>query len=38
MNLCIYDSRGSGESKGGLISFGFNEKVDILFILMKLNF
>lgn len=38
LNYCIYDSRGCGASSEGPISFGFNEKVDLLFVLLKLNF
>lgn len=34
MNLCLYDSRASGKSSGGKITFGFKEKED-LFILLN---
>ena len=38
MNLCLYDSRGSGESSKSFISFGYKEKVDLLYVILKLNF
>lgn len=37
MSLCIYDSRGCGESSEGYLTFGQNERVDLLFLLMKLS-
>ena len=37
MSLCIYDSRGCGESSDSYLSFGHNERTDMLFILLKLN-
>lgn len=39
LNYCIYDSRGCGSSSSeSKVSFGFNEKIDLLFLLLKLNF
>ena len=34
-NLCIYDSRGCGESSESEITFGFKEKFDLLFVILK---
>lgn len=38
LDLCIYDSRASGDNSGEFITFGFLEKIDLLFIILKLNF
>ena len=39
LNYCVYDSRGCGNaSPDSKVSFGFNEKIDLLFLLLKLNF
>jgi hypothetical protein len=37
MSLCLYDSRGSGESGDAYVTFGHNEKVDLLFVVLKLS-
>ena len=38
MNLCIYDSRGSGETSNSFITFGFSEKIDLLYVIFKCYF
>lgn len=35
MNLCIYDSRGSGETSNSFVTFGFSEKIDLLYVILK---
>ena len=35
-NLILYDSRGSGKSGQSFIYFGFREKIDLLFVIMKI--
>lgn len=37
MSLLLYDSRGCGDSEGDFITFGKKEKVDLLYILMKIS-
>ena len=37
MNLVIYDSRGSGKASLSSVSFGFNEKIDLLYLILKLT-
>ena len=37
LNLCLYDSRACGESSESYIYFGFRERVDLLFVLVKLQ-
>lgn len=37
MSLLLYDSRGCGESDGDYITFGKEEKIDLLFLLMKVQ-
>ena len=34
-NLCIYDSRGCGESSKSEVTFGFREKIDLLFVVLE---
>lgn len=36
MSLCIYDSRGCGDSGGEFITFGYKECHDLLFVLFRL--
>ena len=36
LNLILYDSRASGKSGQSYIYFGFREKIDLLFLIMKL--
>lgn len=37
MSLLLYDSRGCGESDGDYITFGKEEKIDLLFLLLKVQ-
>ena len=37
MSLLLHDSRGSGESEGECITFGKKEKIDLLFLLLKMH-
>lgn len=37
LNLCLYDSRGCGESSESYIYFGFRERIDLLYLIMHLN-
>lgn len=37
MSLVLYDLRACGESEGDIISFGKNEKIDLLYLLLKLQ-
>ena len=37
MSLLLYDSRACGESEGEMISFGKNEKIDLLYLLLKVQ-
>lgn len=37
LNLCLYDSRGCGESNESCIYFGFREYLDLLFLILYLN-
>lgn len=36
LSLCIYDARACGESEGDLITFGYLETLDLLFLIFKL--
>lgn len=38
MNLCLFDSRGCGDSSTGCVNFGFKEKIDIMFLMFKIIF
>lgn len=37
LNLCLYDSRGCGESSESFIYFGFREHIDLLYLVFNLN-
>lgn len=37
LNLCLYDSRGCGESSDSYIYFGFREHLDLLYLIFQLN-
>jgi hypothetical protein len=37
MSLLLYDSRACGESDGEMISFGKNEKIDLMYLLLKVQ-
>lgn len=37
MSLVFYDQRACGESEGEMISFGKNEKIDLIYLLLKLQ-
>ena len=37
MSLLLYDSRACGESEGNMISFGKNEKIDLMYLLLKVQ-
>ena len=37
LDLCIYDSKASGSNTAKFITFGFEEKIDLLFVILKLN-
>jgi hypothetical protein len=37
MSILFYDSRACGESEGDMISFGKNEKIDLIYLLMKVQ-
>jgi len=37
MSILFYDSRACGESDGDMISFGKNEKIDLIYLLLKVQ-
>lgn len=37
MSMVLYDSRACGESDGDMISFGKNEKIDLIYLLLKVQ-
>lgn len=37
MSMVLYDSRACGESEGDMISFGKNEKIDLIYLLLKVQ-